>query len=154
MNCPVEVEWTGDNDLRIAVAEADLVCEMSFGPSFSSRAMNLIASAMPERAWRNPRLLRTMSVFAGPFLGAGKLAMAGKVPNGQDFVTNPRRLWVVRSARLTVAGRVAGQPGPVHPQARLGDFRIPQRGILAVGNAAFESFDPARHSDAVCQPRS
>lgn len=149
--CPVEVDWTGDNELRIAVPDAGLVCELSLGKTIASRAMTMMGAAIPERAWASPRVLGAMSTMAGPLLGAGKLRMAGRVSNGQAFVANPRRLWVIQSARLQIGDRTVDEIGPVEPQAQLGDFRIPQRGILAIGNAAFEPFDPSRHSDAVCR---
>jgi hypothetical protein len=100
--------------------------------------MNLVAAGFPERAWRSPILLRLTARMAGPMLRAGKLGMAGITPRGQSFIANPRQLWVVKSASLTVDGRSTGDVGPVLPQARLGDFFIPQGGILAIGNTAFE----------------
>jgi hypothetical protein len=75
--------------------------------------------------------------------------MAGFAPNRQAFIANPRRIWVVKSARLRVGERETDQPGPVTPQARLGDFLIPQRGLVAIGNAAFDPLDPSRHSTLV-----
>lgn len=151
VKCAVEVEWTGDSELRISVPEASLVCDISLGHTIASRAMTAMGAAMPEWAWANPRVLGAMSAMAGPVLRAGKLCMAGYVSNGQRFIANPRRLWVIQSARLQVGDRVVTAIGAVHPQAQLGDFRIPQRGILAIGNAAFDTFDPEKHSGAVCR---
>ena len=49
-----------------------------------------------------------------------------------------------RDARLR--GEEFGPPGSLQQQAHLGDFWIPQRGMLAIGQAYFDSFDPALHS--------
>lgn len=61
----------------------------------------------------------------------------------------PYALWVIAATRAVVAGEDLGSPGPVRPQARLGDFWIPQRGIFALGRAFFDPFDPTRHSSRV-----
>src|SRR5205814_1702251 len=125
VECPITLEWTAEDQLHVAVPEADLSCELVVGPTLASRAMNVMAACFPERAWRNPRVLGLMAKMAGPMLGAGKLSMAGITPNRQWFTANPRKIWVVKSARLRVRDRDAGEPGPVTPQAHLGDFRIP-----------------------------
>ncbi len=147
--CPVLFEWTGDDQLHVAVPEAGLVCDITVGPTLASRAMNVIAAGFPEWAWHSPRMLGLTAMVAGPMLGAGKLSMAGVAPNGQSFIANPRKIWVVKSAQLRIGDRAPSQPGPLRPQAQLGDFLIPQRGLLAIGNAAFDAFDPARHSSRV-----
>jgi hypothetical protein len=84
--------------------------------------------------------------MAGPLLGVGRIGLQGHVPNGQRFVANPRVVWSVADSRAVLGEADLGPPGPVHPQAHLADFWIPQRGILALGRAYFEPFDPARHS--------
>ena len=108
-----------------------------------------MAAGFPEWAWRSPRILRLTALVAGPMLRAGKLSMSGIAPDRQAFIANPRKIWVVKSALLKVGGREVDQPGPVTPQAQLGDFRIPQRGLLAIGNAAFDTLDPVLHSTMV-----
>ncbi len=149
VTCPITFDWAGPDRLHAEVPQAGLSCDLTVGSTLASRAMNLMAAGMPERAWRSPRVLRMMSAMAGPMLGAGKLSMAGKTPNRQAFIANPRKIWMVTAATLRSGERVATQPEPANPQARLGDFRMPQRGILAIGNSAFEPLDPARHSVAV-----
>jgi len=147
--CLVSAEWTGENELHVEVPEAGLSCDIAVGATFASRAMNLVSAGFPEWAWRSPRMLGLTAKMAGPILGAGKLSMAGVAPNRQTFIANPRRIWIVKSAALVADGRRVDQPGPVTPQAQLGDFRIPQRGLLAIGNTAFDSLDSARHSTTV-----
>jgi hypothetical protein len=59
-----------------------------------------------------------MARIAGPLLHAGHSALTGDAPNGQRFRVNPMRL---------------------PEQARLGDFWTPQRGLIAIGRAFFET---------------
>lgn len=146
---PITLEWTADNALHVEVPEGGMSCDIVVTPTAASRTMNFVAATFPEWAWRNPRVLGLTAKVAGPMLGAGRLRMAGIAPNRQTFIANPRRIWVVKSARLRVGERETDQPGPVTPQAQLGDFLIPQRGLVAIGNAAFDPLDPSRHSTAV-----
>jgi len=54
-------------------------------------------------------------------------------------------LWVVANSRAVLHGRDLGFSGPLLRQARLGDFRMPQRGIGMVGSGHYETFDARRH---------
>jgi hypothetical protein len=147
--CPITIQWTAGDQLHIEVPDAALACDITVGASVASRTMNLMASCFPEAAWRSPRMLRMTAMMAGPMLRAGKLGMTGTTPNRQDFIANPRKIWVVKSAHLRAGERETSEPGPVSPQAHLADFYIPQRGLLAIGNTAFATFDPVCHLAAV-----
>ena len=151
--CPITLEWTADDALHVEVPEDGLSCDIVVTPTPASRAMNLMAATFPEWAWRNPRVLGLTAKMAGLMLRAGRLSMAGIAPNRQAFIANPRKIWVVKSARLRVGERETDQPGLVTPQAQLGDFLIPQRGLVAIGNAAFDPLDPSRHSMLVSMSR-
>ena len=48
---------------------------------------------------------------------------------------------------VSMGGVDFGPPGQVHPQANMGDFFIPQRGVLAIGQAEFDAFNPELHSN-------
>jgi len=86
-----------------------------------------------------------MSGMATLTLGAGKVRLQGKVPNGQSFIANPRWIWIASDVRATLAGDDLGPAGLLLRQAWLGDFAIPQRPLLAVGGSSFEAFDSERH---------
>ena len=149
VQCEIRISWPSAERVRVEVPVAGLVAEASVAPTFVTRMLSGIGRGVPEVVWRSPAMLAPIAAMAGPMLGAGKLALSGTVPNGQRFIANPRRIWVVTTASLTVGARSAGKPGAVHPQAQLGDFRIPQRGLLAIGNAAFEALDATCHLTAV-----
>jgi len=111
--------------------------------------LNALAGAMPRRLWRWAPALHALGRAAGSLLGAERVSLAGRASNGQRFIAEPARVWVVRAASAAVGGRSLGSAGPLPTQAFLGDLAIPQRGLFVVGRACFESFDPRRHSAAL-----
>ena len=142
---PIELRWQDGRTLVVTVPDADLVWTSHFQSTPATRVMNGMGRLMPEPLWRNSLVLDIMSRFAGFALGTGRLRMRGRAPNGQSFIANPRLIWTIPRATATLAGVDLGPLGPVPQQATLGDFAIPQRGILAVGLAFFEPFDENRH---------
>jgi hypothetical protein len=78
-----------------------------------------------------------MGPAAGQALRAGRVAMTGTAPNGQAFVVNPQRIWLIATSWARLGDQHLGAPGPLAEQARLGDFWIPQRGVFAIGRAFF-----------------
>ncbi len=145
----IRITWTGPFQLNITMPAMQFTWEIEVGVTTATRIMNAAGHLLPAAAWQHRTVLTTMGGVAGLLLGVGNVGLSGRVPNGQNFVANPRVLWNVRDSRARLAGEEFGPPGPVQPQARLGDFWIPQRGILAIGQAYFEIFDPARHSSKV-----
>lgn len=142
----VEITWPGPFELSVSVPGADLSWVIKVEPTPSTRIMNSAARLLPERAWRNRTVLSMVARVAGPLLGVGHVGLHGLAPNGQHFIANPRQLWMVTRSSANSAGEDFGLPRPLDVQARLGDFWIPQRGILAIGESLFEPFDPSRHS--------
>jgi hypothetical protein len=74
------------------------------------------------------------------------------VGDEERFLETPRTFWTVSGSVARMRGVDFGVPSPLPTQARLGDFTIAQRGIFAIGQAAFESFDPARHLNMIRWP--
>ena len=142
----IDVDWEGPFHFRVTVAAASLRWDVELAATLRTGIMNAASRMLPEAAWRSGLVLGGMAKLAGPFLGVGRVGLQGLVPNGQRFIAIPKVLWGVASTHATIAGTDLGAPGPVSPQARLGDFWIPQRGIFALGQASFEVFDGSRHS--------
>ena len=140
----ISIEWTGPRSASVGIPGE---VEWDFGMASTpvTRVMNALGSLMPEALWRNERVLSAMGFMASALLGAGKLRMHGTVPNEQRFIANPRLIWTIPESRAVINGQSLGLLGPVSPQAWLGDFAIPNRGIFAIGNAAFDPFDETRH---------
>jgi hypothetical protein len=109
---------------------------------------------MPDTLWKNPTVLAAMAPVAGVALGAGKLRLTGRAPNGQRFIANPRLTWTVPSAKATIDGRNLGAVVPLREQPKLGDFWVPRTGLFAIGRAFFDAFDPNIHSAATSRTES
>jgi hypothetical protein len=142
----IELAWPAPFRLRVTMPAVPFEWEITVRTTAATRLMNAAGRLLPSAASRRPFIFASMGVVAGPLLGAGRVGLQGTVPNGQRFIANPRLLWAIAESRARLAGDDLGPPGPVHPQAHLGDFWIPQRGMLAIGQALFEPFDPAGHS--------
>jgi hypothetical protein len=147
----IQVSWPDPFQLGVSVPAALLAwtCRMESTPA--TRIMNSVGRLMPSAAWHNRSVLRIMAAFAGPLLGVGHVGLEGVSPNGQHFIANPRQLWMVSESSAQLSGEDFGRPGPLHTQAKLGDFWIPQRGSLAIGETFFEAFDSSRHSATMSQ---
>jgi hypothetical protein len=147
----IRVSWPEPFRLRVAMPAVPFEWEVEVRATPATRLMSVMGRLIPGVAWRSPAVLTTIGLAAGPLLGVGRVGLQGLVPNGQRFIANPRLLWAVVDSHARMAGEDLGPPGAVTPQAHLGDFWIPQRGILAIGEAFFDSFDPARHSARTCR---
>ena len=133
----IELDWTGESTLQIAIAEAGFTWKVTLGVSAATRALNAIGAVVPDRAWRAPAVLAVMGPAAGMALRAGRVAMTGKAPNGHAFVVNPQQIWLIAESSARLGDQHFGAPGPLGQQARLGEFWIPQRGVFAIGRTLF-----------------
>jgi hypothetical protein len=131
---PIGIEWTGPTQFQVNIDGA-IHWELSLRENLPLRFMNSMASLVPDTWWHKKFMLRAIGVAARFTLGAGKLNLAGRTPNGQEFITNPVRVWLIDSSRATVNGTDPGQVGALSRQAQLNDFLIPQRGLFAVARA-------------------
>lgn len=134
----ISLAWTAPDTLEVAVPEARLGWSTRLRATPVTRALNAIGAVLPERLWRSRPVMAAMGLVAGAALRAGRVSLAGRVPNGQRFVANPLQVWVVADAAASLDGTDLGPPGPLLEQASLGDFRIPQRGVFAIGRALFD----------------
>jgi hypothetical protein len=133
----IDLDWTGPATLQVSIAEAGFGWQLTLQASAATRALNAVGAVVPDRAWRAPAVLSALGPAAGQVLRAGRVAMAGQAPNGQAFVVNPQRIWLIDRSSARLGEADFGPPGPLGEQARLGDFWIPQRGVFALGRAFF-----------------
>jgi hypothetical protein len=142
----IEVRWVGPDRFSVTVDGGRAVqWEASLAAPLAIRAMNAMASLMPESLWHSEKVLRAMGAVASRMLRAGRIALAGRTPSGQHFIANPLVAWTIPSSTARVAGVDVGAVGPLPRQDHLGDFWIPQRGLFVVGRAFFEPMDAVRH---------
>ena len=139
--------WTGDYTLEITIPDV-LSWTVELQDTASTRLLTAVATRLPDAIWTRTGALGAIGRVAGTVLGAGQVRLAGTMPNGQHFRIAPRRMWAVRASRAHLRGQDLGTVAPLPDQARLGDFRAPQRGLAVVAHGRFDAFDPTRHRSA------
>jgi hypothetical protein len=123
--------------MRVAIPESGFNWTMTMESSPVTRAISAISARLPDGLWRAAPVLAAMGPTAGLALRAGRVAMAGRAPNGQGFVANPLRIWLIATSTACLGDQQFGAPAPLGRQARLGDLWIPQRGVFVIGRAFF-----------------
>lgn len=146
---PISIRWTGPRAMRVTVGDGVVDWELTMRATPVTVAANAASGILPERMWRDRRVLEVVGKVAGPLLGVGRVTLTGRSPNGQVFLTNPLQIWLVATSSAVVRGTSAGEPKPLPAQAMLGDFAIPQRGVFAIGRSSFELSDPHRQPSTV-----
>lgn len=141
----IKIGWLHPLRMHVSMPAQSFNWEVEVRETGPTRLMNRMGSMLPGWAWRSPSILKLMSKMAGAMLGVGRIAMYGNTSNGQKFLANPRTIYAVRSSHAQMGAEIFGAPAPLETQARLGDFWIPQRGILAIGQSYFDTFNPSVH---------
>jgi hypothetical protein len=147
IRCDIDIAWVTPRSLLVAIPGL-LEWHIDIRSTMSTRLMSAIGGLLPARAWTNPAVLGALGRAAGPMLRAGQVRLAGTAPNGQRFMMAPAQVWSVARSRAAWRDVDLGPVGPLHRQARLGGFRLPQRGLFMVGSGHFETFDSGRHRAA------
>jgi hypothetical protein len=140
----IDLQWTGGQSLTVAVGgDVGLSWTMHLSATPATRVLTAVAGLMPARLLRTTAALKAMGPAAGLALDSGRIALTGSSPNSQRFKAIPRRVWVINAGTATLRGEDLGPLGQLAEQARLGDFRLPQRGIFMFGSVYF---DPPDHA--------
>jgi hypothetical protein len=145
------IRWSGPRSMRVTVGDGEVDWELTMRATPVTVLVNAVTGMLPERLWQDTPVLGLIGEVAGSALGLGRVNLTGHSPNGQAFVVNPLRIWMVATSSAVVRGTPIGTPGPLPVQAMLGDFAIPQRGVFALDRSSFEPFDPRRHRAAVAR---
>lgn len=147
VQCDIDIEWVTPWWFRVTIPGL-LQWSVHVESTFATRMLTRIAARLPESAWTNQSMLGAIGRIAGMVLGAGDIRLAGAAPNGQHFMVAPRKMWAVSASRAVLSGQDLGPIGRLSEQARLADFRPPQKGICVVGTGHFENFDETVHTRA------
>lgn len=139
----IRVRWTGPAQVSVSAPAARIEWGMRLGTTPATRLLSTAALLLPEPLWSSASLMDTLGGLAGRALGAGRLSLAGRTPNGKAFRLAPRQIWRVVASAAVVRGRELGSTTPLPGQARLADFWIPNTGLFAFGAAFFEPTDPS-----------
>jgi hypothetical protein len=142
----IHLAWPEPFRLTIACDDPNLSWGVTFAATPTSRALSALAQRLPDQFLTQESVLRVLGPVAGTLLGTGRLALTGRMPNRQIFHLVPSRVWQVTASSAHLEAADLGNPAPLAQQATIGDFRIPQRGLLAVGALDLDLLDPSRHS--------
>jgi hypothetical protein len=145
----IDLSWDEPMRLSLRVPEERVQWGIRLSSDFFTRSMSWAGRVMPGRVRRSRWVLGPLGRLGGRILGLGHLSLAGVSPNGQRYVAFPRLLWRIEASAAVVNGQELGPIGPLPRQARLGQFPIPNGGVFAFGEAAFERLDRSRHSVSV-----
>jgi len=133
----IAIDWLGSHRLEVRIPATALAWEIEVAETWQTRLINATGALLPPRLWRHRPTLAAMSFIVRQMLGTGPVRLWGRSSNGQHFIANPRHIWLVSRTRATIGDDDLGAPAPAPQPVRLGDFRIPQRGILAFGQSYF-----------------
>ena len=135
----IDIDWVGPTQFSVTVTDSSRRLDWSVTLTTSpvTRAISAIGSLVPATVWRQRWFLACMGALAGPILGAGRVSLVGRAPNGQRFMANPLLVWPIAESRATLDGIDLGVIGPAPVPGRMAGFRIPQRGVFAIGTAFF-----------------
>ena len=141
VHAAIEIRWRTPRELTVTVVvggEHRLEWRIRLTTSNATLLINSLATVLPDSCWRSHAFLAVVSRLIPPVLHTGMLRLSGVTPNGQRFAVNPLVTWLIPQATAILDGSDLGEVGAAPTQGRLGDFRIPQRGVFALGRAFFE----------------
>ena len=131
VEAPITIRWSGSRILTVGVGAARLAWTMRLQSSPATRILDMLGRRVPESVWRADRAVSVMERGAGWLLRAGRVNLVGTMPGGYRFQVQPHHLWLLSDAYATLDGEGLGTTGPLPVPGRLGELRIPQRGIFA-----------------------
>jgi hypothetical protein len=149
--CNIDLTWSDPWTFDVRI-EGVLEWHTRLDQTPSTALMSAIASRLPAAFWRRDAAVSLMSRMAGRMLGAGRLRMNGRVPSEQWFKVALRSVWATTDVEATVHGESLGTAGPIEQQRQMGGFPVPNRGLFAIGQASFETYDPDRHLHSASSP--
>ena len=137
----IKLEWTGPSTLRVSVDEPELEWTVTAHQTRALRIMNAISPRMPLGTWRSPRLVAAREVVARRVLGLGDIRMSGTMPSGHAGILMPQRMYFIDETSAVLGGVDLGHAVRVYPNPQIGGVPLPARGVLAIGQGAWEVLD-------------
>lgn len=137
----ITVEWPAPMTLSVEMDSPRLSWTATMTETPLVRVLNGISSALPERLWRTPAMLRTFERVGGRLFDLGDVDLSGRVPNGHFAILMPKRMFPVESSSARLEGVDLGRPSRSNVNPTIGALRMPARGIFAVGGGYFEIKD-------------
>jgi hypothetical protein len=141
---------------RLTVTSSAVQLRWTIAPHATKflRAMNAVAPRLPLWTWHTKSLRRAREAVARK-LGMGELEMAGVMPSGHYGILMPERMYFIDDSSATLEGVELGKPAIVEQNPTIGGVPLPARGVLAIGQAAWEiqdreEFDALQRAVASC----
>jgi hypothetical protein len=134
----IQLTWTGPVSLRVTMDQPALEWTLTARQTPLLRAMNAISPRLPLSTWRSPRLVHAREVTARRALGLGDIKMSGTMPSGHEGILMPQRMYFIDDTAAVLDGVDLGRATHVNPNPHIGGVPLPARGVLAIGQGAWQ----------------
>jgi hypothetical protein len=141
----IDVRWTGPMSLRVTMDAPALDWTVEVTETRLLRILNVISPHLPLWTWKRDSLLRAREFMAKRLLGLGPIRLKGLMPSGHIGTLMPQRMYFIESSSVTLNGENLGRPAHPAGPIDIGGVPVPCRGVLAVGQAAWEILDPSEY---------
>ncbi|MFK4222454.1 hypothetical protein [Streptomyces sp. NPDC019890] len=136
--------WTAPASLRVTMDSPSLNWTLTASVTRLLGVLNHVSAALPLSTWR-PRALVGARERLARALGLGRLEMTGVMPSGHPGTLMPQQMYFVDASQATLDGADLGRPVQLQENPRIGDVPLPARGVLAIGQAAWQILDQAEY---------
>jgi hypothetical protein len=140
----LELTWTGPATLRVAMDDPLLEWTIKASSTKYLDLLNTVSAALPAATWRPRSLVRVRERLARS-LGIGEIKLSGVMPSGHTGTLMPQQMYFINESYARLGGVDLGLPTHLEQCPRIGDVPLPARGMLAIGEAAWEILDPAEY---------
>ncbi len=140
----IEVAWTGPATLRVTMDHPELDWVLTASSGRLVDLLNAIGRVMPLASWRSAAVLRARESLASA-LGLGRLQLRGTMPSGHTGTLMPERFFFIERAAASIDGIDLGHPIHLNDNPRIGEFPLPARGVLVIGQAMWEILDEVEY---------
>jgi hypothetical protein len=137
----IDIEWSGPASLRVTMDAPRLEWTLTATETPILRVLNATSPRLPMWTWRSGRLVRVRELLVRGILGMGDIRLSGTMPSGHVGILMPERLYFIDHAAAVLSGDDLGHTACVSPNPQIGQVPLPARGVLAVGQAAWEILD-------------
>ena len=141
----IEVDWTGPNDLRVAMEEPALEWTLSMEAPMRFRSLNAIDSTLPRWTWRVAPLLRFREWVARRLLGYGDIRLSFTSASGHEMVLLARENYRVEASEASLDGRPLGEPVTLEENPTVGGVPLPTVPCFVFGEAHAPILDPVEY---------
>jgi hypothetical protein len=137
--------WTGPMSLEVTMDAPALEWRVEATQTRALELMNWISPRLPLSSWKPAWLLRVREFMAQRLLGMGPIRLRGPMPSGHIGTLMPQRMYFIESSSATLDGEDLGRPVHSAEAFDIGGVTVPSRGVLAVGEGAWEILDPSEY---------